>query len=510
MLQHRQSQSPRRPAGYAALVGRYHLDVIPHWHASYVSATGHRCISTAGAVTEEVYPAQYWPGDTSCDHLELALKYDGINLAILAALFERIPVQEIEDYVRSKPVGKYARRIWFLYEFTTGARLALEDLTRGNYVDLLDSAKYYTVTPAQRVRRQRVNFNMLGTPLFCPTVRRTETLRRFEAADLPRRCSDVVSGYSPELIRRAMGYLYTKETRSSFEIEHVEPSSSRADRFVALLQLAAKDDFCTERRLTELQNHIVDARFRDAGFRSAQNYVGQAVDWRREQVHYVSPKPEDLPGLMEGLVDAHRRMEAGGVPPVIHAAAAAYGFVFLHPFEDGNGRIHRFLIHNILARRGFTPSGLMFPVSASMLHHPGDYDASLEAFSRPLMPLVQYTLDEEGRMTVQNDTARWYRYMDLTPQAEALFRFIEQTIETELAGELAFLARYDRAKRAIRSLVDMPDRQMDRFIRLCVQNHGRLSGTKRLSHFAGLSDDEVAGMEGAVQAAYGIEPVGGG
>jgi hypothetical protein len=145
-----------------------------------------------------------------------------------------------------------------------------------------------------------------------------------------------------------------------------------------------------------------------------------------------------------------------------------------------------------------------------MLHHPGDYDASLEAFSRPLMPLVQYTLDEEGRMTVQNDTARWYRYMDLTPQAEALFRFIEQTIETELAGELAFLARYDRAKRAIRSLVDMPDRQMDRFIRLCVQNHGRLSGTKRLSHFAGLSDDEVAGMEGAVQAAYGIEPVGGG
>ena len=56
------------------------------------------------------------------------------------------------------------------------------------------------------------------------------------------------------------------------------------------------------------------------------------------------------------------------MPPfVIHAAAIGYGFVFLHPFEDGNGRIHRFLIHNILARRGFTPADVMAPVSATML-----------------------------------------------------------------------------------------------------------------------------------------------
>jgi len=44
------------------------------------------------------------------------------------------------------------------------------------------------------------------------------------------------------------------------------------------------------------------------------------------------------------------------------------GFVLIHPFEDGNGRIHRFLIHHVLARRGFTPQGLLFPVSAVMLH----------------------------------------------------------------------------------------------------------------------------------------------
>jgi hypothetical protein len=206
---------------------------------------------------------------------------------------------------------------------------------------------------------------------------------------------------------------------------------------------------------------------------------------------------------MDGLTTTHERISQGGVPPVIHAAAIAYGFVFLHPFEDGNGRIHRFLIHNILARRGFTPEGVMFPISASMLKNPVDYYASLEAFSRPLMPLVEYTLDEDGRMTVHNETAVWYRFMDMTPQAEALFRFIEQTIETELAGELAFIANYDKTKKAVQEVVDMPDRQIDLFIRFCLQNNGRLSARKRTSHFDFLSDEEVAHMEQAVQSAYG-------
>ena len=145
----------------------------------------------------------------------------------------------------------------------------------------------------------------------------------------------------------------------------------------------------------------------------------------------------------------------------------------------------------------------MFPVSAFMLKNPSDYDASLEAFFRRLMPLVEYSLDEEGSMTVHNDTDLWYRYIDMTPQAEALFRFIDRTIDTELTRELAFLANYDKTKRAIQEIVDMSDRQIDLFIRFCLQNNGRFSTRKRTSRFAVLSDEEIARMEQAVQAAYG-------
>ncbi|MFO7460036.1 MAG: Fic family protein, partial [Desulfatiglandales bacterium] len=253
----------------------------------------------------------------------------------------------------------------------------------------------------------------------------------------------------------------------------------------------------------DIKNRIVDARFRDSGYRSTQSYVGETVAWQKEKIHCVGPKPGDLEEMMEGLTSAHDRMKTGGVSAVIHAAGIAYGFVFLHPFEDGNGRIHRFLIHNILARRSFTPDGVMFPISATMLKNPADYEASLEAFSRQVMPLVEYSLDEDGRMTVHNDTALWYRYIDMTPQAEALFRFIEQTIETELASELAFLVNYDKTKKAIQEIVDMPDREIDLFIRFCLQNNGCLSARKRESRFDYLSDEEIARMELAVQTAYG-------
>ena len=503
MVVNSQEQAKLRLAGYAALIEQYGLDVIPNWHRSLVATSGIHRIDSTGEIVEEVYPPKYWSGDTLGDHLEFALKYDGTNLAILARLFQAIEVEDILNYVRSKPTGKYARRLWFLYEFFTGTFLPLDDVKQGNYIDLLDQDRYYTVTPARQVRRQRINENLLGDARFCPTIRRTDILQDYEAIDLSKHCQRVVSGYSPELLKRALSYLYSKETKSSFEIEHITPNLTRTERFVTLLKLAEREDFCKKARLIDLQNRIVDPRFSDSDYRKNQNYVGETVAWQKEQIHFVCPKPADLVDLMEGLITSHRYLDKGGVSAVVHAAVMAYGFVFLHPFEDGNGRIHRFLIHNILARQGFTPRGIMFPVSVSMLKNPAEYNTSLETFSGPLMTLVEYSLDEEGLMTVHNDTALWYRYIDMTFQAEALFRFIEQTINMELVNELEFLVSYDKTKRAIQEIADMPDRRIDLFIRFCLQNNGRLSSRKRAGYFDSLSEDEIVRMQQAIQSAYG-------
>ncbi len=491
-----------RLAGYAFLIERYTVSALPNWHSSSISPTGALRSTIQDGLVESVYPSSYWPGDGTGNHLEFALKYDGVNLGILSALFDVLPADEIAAWISSKPTGKYTRRIWYLYELLTGRELPLPDLTKGNYVELLEPDRYYTAAPGRRVQRQRVVDNLLGGRYFCPIVRRTEKLAIMEGIDLRKRCEEIVTSYPPELLRRALSYLYHKETKSSFEIEHVKPSASRTEKFIGLLEMAEHKDFCEKPLLIDVQNRIVDPRFRDMDYRTNQNYVGQSVSYQKQLVHYACPKPGDLPELMAGLLAAHHVMKDGAVPAIIHAAAISYGFVFMHPFEDGNGRIHRFLIHNILFLRGEIPKGLMFPVSAAMLKNPALYDHSLEAFANPLMRLVEYELDDLGQMTVPDATGPLYRYIDMTAQAEALYEFVKLTIDHELVEELDFLANYDKTKQGIQEIVDMPDRLIDLFIQLYLQNHGRISARKRESHFGFLTDDEVADMETVVRKGY--------
>ncbi len=491
-----------RPAGYAWLLSRFGLSAMPNWHSSFVTATGGRQHKVGGGHIEDIYPLQYWPGEEVGDHLEFALKYDGVSMSSLRIIFDAASETEIVDYIKSKPTGKYARRIWFFYEFLTSRRLPIENLSKGNYLEALEPDIYYALAQGEKSRRHRIINNLLGTREFCPIVRKTEKLREMDRVNFRDKGEEIIESYPPRLLRRALSYLYNKETKSSFEIENIKPDAPRTEKFIAFLEMARRRDFCDKKSLIDLQNQIVDPRFTNEDYRVIQNYVGQTISYQKEFIHYVCPKPEDITDLMQGLLTSHKVMMAGDVSAIVHAAVIAYGFVFIHPFEDGNGRIHRFLIHNIFSIRGMVPEGLMFPVSAVMLSNPKDYNDSLEAFSLSLNQLVEYNLDELAQMTVHNDTAYWYRYIDMTAQAEALCDFVFQTLEDELIEELSFLANYDRTKKAIQDVIDMPDRLIDLFIRICLENNGRLSENKRKSHFDFLSDNELLSMESAIRENY--------
>jgi hypothetical protein len=73
--------------GYGKLVRRYFLEVIPHYVKSFIAAKGRRKTVIEGHRRTEIYTKRYDPGDNLEDHLTFALKFEGINLEILNALF---------------------------------------------------------------------------------------------------------------------------------------------------------------------------------------------------------------------------------------------------------------------------------------------------------------------------------------------------------------------------------------------------------------------------------------
>jgi hypothetical protein len=215
--------------GYLRLQQRHSIACLPHFVESY-SVSGARRSEHGGTQRREYYPAaKFWPGDSDFEHLEFALKHEGLNLPLLRIFLPRLPEQEFRTYVLEKPTSQYRRRLWFLYEQFTGRRIDIPDVSIGNYVELLDSEVYYVGKPVRSARHRVIN-NLPGTILFSPMVQRTEVLKAFEADRLEERCKKLIAEIPAEVYQRALDYLYAKETKSSYAIEREKPDQKRANQ----------------------------------------------------------------------------------------------------------------------------------------------------------------------------------------------------------------------------------------------------------------------------------------
>jgi hypothetical protein len=95
-------------------------------------------------------------------------------------------------------------------------------------------------------------------------------------------------------------------------------------------------------------------------------------------------------------------------------------------------------------------------------------------------------------MTVKQESKSYYQYIDFTMIAEYLFSCINEAIFDDIERGIKFLVNYDKTKKAIQEIIDMPDNQIDLLIKFVTQNNGSLSSSKRNKFFSLLTDEEIA------------------
>lgn len=488
-----------RLAGWTALV-----------HALGIQAPVRRpsCVSekhVRGNRKEEtpwtIFDKRYWPGDNFADHLIFALRHEDIDLLILKRTFDVVPQAEITALVRSALTGISTRRAWYWYEAMTGRTLPVEDAPNATAVDLLDPKAYFTGEP-RLSRRHRVRDNSLGTGKFCPVIRRTKVLERFVNLNLADRARETVGRTGAHLVSRAASFMLLADSQASFEIEGERPPRNRLERWGRAVLQAGKHPLTLDEILRLHGVLIEDTRFIPAGLRQNGVFLGERDHQGDPLPEFIGARATDLKDLMAGMLTANDRMRDDGLDPVLQASATSFSFVYVHPFEDGNGRLHRCLIHHVLAERKFTPPGMVFPVSSVMLDRIDDYKRTLQAHSAPLMNFIEWRSTPDRNVEVLNDTADLYRYFDCTNAAEFLYECVMRTVDHDLPREIDYLHRHDEAMRRIMNAVEMPDRLAENLVMFIRQNKGVLPKKRRSNEFKKLRDDEVALLEGIVRDAF--------
>ena len=488
---HSLPEAEARLVGYSALIVDYglpvplpdSLSVIGEKHKKYVKGIW------------RVFTPRHQPKLTLYGHLTFALKHEGIDLSVLKALFDRVDPELLVDIVRSEPTGTYSRRIWFLYEWLGNEELGLPDATQGNFVVLVNDKLQYP-GPSRPSRRHRVHNNLPGTRNFCPLVRRTDKLDGYIGLKLAQVAIDHTGKTHSDLLSRAAAFLLLKDSRASYTIEGESPPHSRIERWGKIIGQAGQKPLNIE-ELERLQKIVIaDYRFVVPGYRVEGGFVGDhdRTTGMPMPVH-ISARAEDLDDLMSGFFTTYKLLHKSDFDPVLMAAVIAFGFVFIHPFEDGNGRIHRYLFHHILAEEGFVPKGLVFPVSAVILEKIQGYKDALEAYSKPRLSCIKWRPTDKNNVEVTNDTIDLYRYFDATKQAEFFYECVEKTVNITLPEEVEYLEKYDLLDNFIKNYIDMPDKLVDLLIRFLHQNNGQFSKRAREKEFTQLTNDEVLAIE---------------
>jgi hypothetical protein len=422
-------------------------------------------------------------------HVLFALKHEGVNMQVLAQALPLIPADRLQAEIALAPNGIYIRTACYLWETLTGKSLGPRPDIVTNYVSLFDEQAYVT-GPAVRNQRWRVIFNGLGTPHYCVTVRRTAKIEAAIKSDILGRARSFGQQLGRDMLDRTLAWAYLHETEDSYAIEREAPTEDKARAFITLLKQAHQGRALSEDYLVELQSSVVSNPFdRAVQFRVAQNWL-RGPNRGAAGVTYVPPPPADVYDLMTSWMDFSNHAPRY-TDPIVAASIASFGFVYIHPFMDGNGRLSRFLFHKALCASGQLEDGMLLPVSVAMKRHEREYLQTLQHFSSQARERVGVTwIDGDDFVFDWKADSSIFRYWDATECVEFGFKMADQALDVELRQETRFLCQFDAVKRAVDERYDVRGSILATLIADSLHENGALSKNKR-KRYAALVQEET-------------------
>src|SRR3989338_676495 len=141
------------------------------------------------------------------------------------------------------------------------------------------------------------------------------------------------------------------------------------------------------RLILELHRIVFENSKPFAGKLRAADVEVVVMDRYRNVVHRGVPSGE-VRSLLMGLVRWYAR-NRGRYPPIVLAAVVHNQFENIHPFQDGNGRVGRILLNNILMKHNMPPLNIE-------LRNRHEYYAALQAYEKEhnLRPTIELMLKE--------------------------------------------------------------------------------------------------------------------